>query len=279
VLVAVAAEEATAGAAAAELRALGATVVTELRFGNDRVVVHGGPFDDLAASQATAALRSSGWPAVTRPVEAGHLQAWQRHTRPINIADRLWVCFPWSEFDRSGPPGVVEIDPGRSFGTGGHPSTTLLLRELAHRINGGERVLDVGCGSGVLALSAARLGAASVHAVDVAADAVMATRANAHRNHLATTIDAWSAPVSDLRGEYDVVVANIGAPTLISLAPALLSLLAPGGWLGLSGMSPAQTSVVLASYPGLQVLGLPSEDDWTAIVANLARVTGAVPTT
>jgi ribosomal protein L11 methyltransferase len=266
-LVVVAAGESDTGAASGELRSLGATEINIRQVCGDRVLLYGGSFDDVSAARVVTDLRSRGWPAVVRPVAGGHLTAWRANTRPVEIANRLWVSFPWSEFDRDQAPDVVEIDPGRAFGTGGHPSTKLLLTELAERVRGGETVLDVGCGSGVLSVSAARLGAVSVTAVDLGDTAVEATRANAERNGVALKVDISCTPVDKVTGVFDVIVANIAASTLIELAAALQSRLAPGGWLGLSGMSRAQVSLVVAAYHHVRVVALPTDDDWAAVVA------------
>jgi ribosomal protein L11 methyltransferase len=185
----------------------------------------------------------------------------------LQVSDRLWVCFPWSEFDRTIAPTVVEIDPGRAFGTGGHPSTALLLAELDARLRGGESVLDIGCGSGVLAVCAASLGAARVTALDVRDVAVDMTRTNAARNGVAERVDASKRSVSDLDEVFDVVVANIGAPTLIDLASDVEARSASGGWIGLSGLSPAQVSMVAAAYRQVNVVATPQLDDWSAVIA------------
>ena len=110
---------------------------------------------------------------MTRPDGGPQLEAWQRDTRPIRFGDRLSVCVAWSEHDRRDLPGLVELGPG-GFGNGQHPTTRLLVEALLERIAGGERVLDVGCGSGVLGLCALRLGAGCVVATDIGADAVEA---------------------------------------------------------------------------------------------------------
>jgi ribosomal protein L11 methyltransferase len=221
-------------------------------------------------------VRAEGWPAVVRPAAGGHLAAWLASTRPLVIGDRLWVCFPWSEFDRDAAPAVVEIDTGRAFGAGNHPSTRLLLVELAGRLRGGETVLDVGCGSGVLSVCAARLGARSVVAVDIDPAALEATTANAARNDVEAVVEVSGAPVETLPGTFDVIVANIGAATLIGLAPAVRSRLAPLGWIGLSGLSPAQVSVVAAAYSDVDVVSVPTDDDWAAIVASRPARTSSV---
>jgi ribosomal protein L11 methyltransferase len=175
------------------------------------------------------------------------------------------VCFPWSEFDGDEPDTVVEIDPGRAFGTGAHPSTRLLLVELACSLRGGERVLDVGCGSGVLAVCAARLGA-RVTAVDITDEALTATRRNAIRNGVETDVHVSATPVERLSGRFDAIVANIGATVLIELASALQSRLDPDGWLALSGLSPGQVSKVAAAYSRLEITAVRADDDWVALV-------------
>ena len=252
--------------ASSALLSCGATSIDE-RPAGDGVLLYATLANDAPAEPVVARLRSAGWPAVVRPAGGGHLAAWLGHTRPVVIDDRLWVSFPWSEFDRSLAPLLVEVDPGRAFGTGAHPSTKLLITELAERLHVGESVLDVGCGSGVLSLCAARLGAAFVAAIDVREEALAVTRANAIRNDLANTIDVSDRQVSDVAGLFDVILANIGAATLVELAPQLQSRLRPTGWLGLSGISPAQVSKVSAAYPNLRVVAVTQDDDWSAIVA------------
>jgi ribosomal protein L11 methyltransferase len=265
-LVIVAARPDETDAAVAALVAHAGGAIEERPMGGNRILVYGHFADEQSAGAAVVALRSAGWPAAVRPLAGGHLTAWRNHTRPIDVRGRVWVCFPWSEFDRDQAPLVVEIDPGRAFGTGAHPSTLLLLRELADRLVGGEAVLDVGCGSGVLAVTAARLGAGSVLATDVRDEALAVTRANAARNGVAGAIELFTTPIDELDAVFDAIVANIGAATLIGLAPALQARLAPGGWLGLSGLSPAQVSEVAAAYDRVQVVSLPTDDDWAAIV-------------
>ena len=249
-----------------ELRARGAMSVEERSVARDRALVYARFADDSSAGRVVADLRSRGWPAVVRPVGGGHLAAWHANTRPVVVDDRLSVCFPWTEVDRERAGLLVEIDPGPAFGAGGHPSTVLLLVELARRMRGGESVLDVGCGSGVLSVSAARLGAASVTAVDVDKGAIVSTRANAARNGVGATVVASTTPAAELTGTFDVIVANIRAATLIELAAALQPRLAPRGWLGLSGLSPAQVSVVAAAYRPTRVIATPTRDDWAAVV-------------
>jgi ribosomal protein L11 methyltransferase len=237
--------------------------------GGPRMLLLAPAVDEAEGALAVAHLRAEGRTAVLRPDGGPRLAAWARHTRPIEITGRLTVCFAWSEHDRRDLPGVVELDPGFGFGTGGHPSTRLLLDELARRLAGGERVLDVGCGSGVLALSALRLGAASALAVDVDARAIEASRANGELNGLGARLQPTVAPLGQIGGVFDVVVANIGWAAIEDLAPDLVERVSPGGWLAVSGISPAHCSRVAASLRPLEVGRQQTDGDWAALV--LAR--------
>ncbi|TML92353.1 MAG: methyltransferase [Actinobacteria bacterium] len=169
--------------------------------------------------------------------------------------------------------GVLPVDGGRPGG-GGSPRRDRPGAGVRGRWSSVDRAVagrarasdDVGCGSGVLSVSAALLGAASVTAVDVDKGAIVSTRANAARNGVGATVVASTTPAAELTGTFDVIVANIGAATLIELAPALQPRLAPRGWLGLSGLSPAQVSVVAAAYRPTRVIATPTRDDWAAVV-------------
>ncbi|MFI5041798.1 MAG: 50S ribosomal protein L11 methyltransferase, partial [Acidimicrobiales bacterium] len=175
-------------------------------------------------------------------------------------------CFTWSEHDRRGRSNVVEFDPGGGFGTGAHPATRLLLEELAARLTGGERVLDVGCGSGVLALCALGLGASSAVGVDIDARGIEATRRNAELNGFEQRLEATLAPLGEIEGAFDVVVANIGRAGLVELAPDLVARVSRGGWLAVSGISPSQCSSVADWLRPLQVLEHRRSDEWSALV-------------
>jgi ribosomal protein L11 methyltransferase len=159
---------------------------------------------------------------------------------PVAIGARLWVGPTWHE----PPPGriAVRIDPGLAFGTGTHPSTRLVLGFLEREIRGGERVLDYGCGSGILAIAAARLGAAQVDAVDLDPQAVETTAANARANGV-----RLNAALPDALGAaaYDIVLSNILAQPLIVLAPLLAE---RGERIALSGILEEQAGEVGAAY-------------------------------
>ena len=185
---------------------------------------------------------------------------------PVEIGRRLWVGPSWHE-----PPAlriVVRLDPGLAFGTGTHPSTQLCLRFLDQHIRGGERVLDYGCGSGILAIAAAKLGAAQVDGVDVDPQALDTACANAGRNGIelrATLPEALPA------GSYDIVVSNILAQPLIVLAPLLAARTRPGGRIALAGILQAQAAEVAAAYAPWFDTGIHGvQDDW-ALVAGARR--------
>jgi ribosomal protein L11 methyltransferase len=225
--------------------------------------------DESAGGQVVARLRAEGRRAVLRPAGGVQLEAWTRHTSPVAVGDKITLCFVWSEHDRCDLSNVLELDPGGGFGSGMHPTTRLLLQELATRIRGAERVLDVGCGSGVLGLGALRLGAECVAACDIDPVAVEATRRNAAMNGLDHRLHATVAPLDEIAGTFDVIVANIGWAALVELAPQLAAHLSPSGWLAVSGISPAHCSLVAASLRPLQVVDRRRCDEWTVMV--LAR--------
>ena len=185
---------------------------------------------------------------------------------PVEIGRRLWVGPSWHE-----PPAlriVVRLDPGLAFGTGTHPSTQLCLRFLDQHIRGGERVLDYGCGSGILAIAAAKLGAAQVDGVDVDPQALETACANAGRNGIelrATLPEALPA------GSYDIVVSNILAQPLIVLAPLLAARIRPGGRVALAGILQSQAAELAAAYAPWFDTGIHGvQDDW-ALVAGARR--------
>jgi ribosomal protein L11 methyltransferase len=172
---------------------------------------------------------------------------WVRKTQaqftPIEIGERLWVGPSWHE-----PPGgrvAVRLDPGLAFGTGAHPTTRLMLLFLERQIKGGERVLDYGCGSGILAIAAAKLGAARVDGVDVDPQALATARANARANGIELLA---SLPEALPAAAYDIVVSNILAQPLILLAPLLAARIASGGQIALAGILEAQAAEVGAAY-------------------------------
>jgi ribosomal protein L11 methyltransferase len=186
-------------------------------------------------------------------------EGWKRHFAPLDVG-RVRVRPSW--IDAPPPPGSVEVvlDPGMAFGTGSHATTSLCLAALSDllALRPGASVLDVGTGSGILAIAARRLGARRVAANDDDPKAVEVATENARRN--GADVEVVALPVGEVPGSFDVVVANILANTLVELAPAIASKLAPGGVVLLSGILAAQEDEVRRAYRALGLEPLPSGD-------------------
>lgn len=220
-----------------------------------------------------AAARAAGIdlpPFQTQPLEdRDWVRASQAQFAPLEVGRRLWVGAHWHQ----APPGrlAVRIDPGLAFGTGSHPTTRLVLGFLEARLRGGERVLDYGCGSGILAIAAARLGAAAVDAVDVDPQAVETTAQNAAANGVQVRALLPDALPAARSATYDIVISNILAQPLIVLAPLLAARAAPGARLALAGLLDAQADEVAAAYHGAFELGVEASLDGWALLAGARR--------
>lgn len=194
-------------------------------------------------------------------------QDWVRLTQsqfePVEITSSFWIVPTWHE-----PPArarqVIRLDPGLAFGTGTHPTTRMCLRWVAGRSHAGERVLDYGCGSGILAIAAAKFGATDVDAVDIDEAAVQSAQLNAGANGVAIRTGLPDAA----RGSYRVVLANILASPLKVLAPLLCGHVAPGGDLVLAGILARQADELKAAYaPYLPLEVADEEDGWILMTA------------
>lgn len=247
------------------LQGLGAGGVGATGTGTNRWLVRATAGDEASDELVAGRLRSDGLMAVVRPDNGVRLDAWMDHTRPRSFGNRVTVCFAWTEHERAGLPGLVELGLG-GFGNGAHPTTAMLIGELLDRVTGGERVLDVGCGSGVLGLCALRLGAGELVAMDVKPAAVEATLRNARLNGMDMVTRATVEPLGELDGPFDVIVANVGRGALVELSPDLRRLLAPGGWLGVSGFSPAQRDQVAGFLRPLGDVANRADGEWAATV-------------
>jgi len=203
------------------------------------------------------------WPAEAVVVDLdAALDAWRPYARAVRITDRLVIRPPW--VSPVGAAMEVVVDPGRAFGSGAHPSTRLALAALVGRVRGGEQVLDVGCGSGVLALAALALGASTAVGVDIDPAARAATAANADRNGMAGRL----AVTDVVGGQYPLVLANLLLPDLVAVAPAVAGAVEPGGALVVSGVLDGQRAAVEAAY-ALPVVEERDEEGWLALT--LAR--------
>jgi len=189
-------------------------------------------------------------------------QDWVRLTQsqfePVPITPSFWVVPSWHE-PPAGAQWVLRLDPGLAFGTGTHPTTRMCLKWIAQHPPKGQRVLDYGCGSGILAIGAAMLGAASVDAVDIDPDAVTAAQANALANQVDLNLGLPEVAV----GVYPLVVANILAAPLKVLAPLLCSHVETGGSLLLAGILERQTMDIQAAYqPYMNLQVADTQEGW-----------------
>lgn len=194
-------------------------------------------------------------------------QDWVRLTQsqfePVGITDDFWIVPTWHE-PPAGAKHVIRLDPGLAFGTGTHPTTRMCLRWIAARELKSQRVLDYGCGSGILAIGAARMGATDVTAVDIDPAAVTATELNAHANHV--RLNSGLPDVA--QGTYGVVLANILATPLRVLAPLLCAHVAAGGHLVLAGILSRQSPELQQAYaPWLRLSVADEQEGWVLMTA------------
>jgi ribosomal protein L11 methyltransferase len=234
-------------------------------------------FEPAVDAQGALALASArlevGVP--THVVEAVADDDWVRRTQaqfgPIQASARIWIVPTWCE-----PPDAsacnLRIDPGLAFGTGSHATTRLCLRWLDAVLARGTSVLDYGCGSGILAIAATKLGAGEACAVDIDPDAVGASMANAAAN----AVDIRCTTPDSLRvGDFDIVVANILANPLQLLAPMLAARVKRGGDIALSGILDAQAGALTAAYARWFNIGVwASEDGWVLLAGRRKRDDG-----
>ncbi len=218
--------------------------------------------------------RPARWRRARRLRDEDWQRAWQRRLRARRIG-RLLVRPSWDTATAKAGEVAIEIEPGMAFGTGEHPTTALCLRALAELVRGGESVLDLGTGSGILAIAAAKLGAARVLALDIDPQAVRAARENARRNGVEGVIDVHQGtltPGMTARARYDLICANIDGLTLERLAPLLARALGPGGRLVLSGFLSESARALAEAFSalGLRPLAELHEAPWAALVLEKA---------
>jgi ribosomal protein L11 methyltransferase len=203
--------------------------------------------------------------------ESDWAESWKEHFHVLHLGKRLVVKPSWRKHHRTGDEVVIDLDPGMAFGTGLHPTTRLCLRALEERSERGPlgRALDVGCGSGILAIAAVKLGATRVLGVDIDPIAIEATEANARHNRVNKRIRAREGSVPTDDGPFDLVLANLIAGILVELAPHLADEVAEGGTLIASGIFIDREADVRAALEsaGLRIVKAWHESDWVALEA------------
>ena len=221
-------------------------------------------------------LEASGIPyeLATNGVEQEDWQnAWKKYYHAMDIGKRLAIVPGWEQYDTDRT--AITMDPGMAFGTGTHETTALCLEVLDERVRGGERVLDIGTGSGILAIAALKLGAAAAEGVDIDPMCVRTAGENAARNGVEDRLTVLVGDLSDkASGVYDLITANIVAAAILSLAPHVPALLAPGAVFIASGIIDTRKEEVLAGLraAGLEPFDVREKRGWVCIVCRKQEV-------
>ena len=244
----------------------------------DTVIIH--LYLEPGASQVetlaliAARMEAAGIPYTveTEGVEQEDWQnGWRKYCHPMEIGSRLAVVPSWQQYDTDRVKLI--LDPGLAFGTGGHETTSLCLEALDEQVRGGERVLDIGTGSGILAIAALKLGAASAEGVDIDPVAVRTAGENAALNGVQDKLTVLVGDLSDkASGTYDIITANIVANAILSLAPAVPGLMAEGATFIASGIIDSRKDEVIAGLEkaGLAVVEVKEKRGWECIVCKKA---------
>lgn len=225
------------------------------------------PAEDLSARLLAAAAEADISPPHDYQINEVEEQNWvaltQAQFEPIRITERLWIVPSWHV--ASDPAAVnLKLDPGMAFGTGSHPTTRLCLEWLSRQVLASKRVLDYGCGSGILGIAALRLGCAQALGVDIDERALAAARDNAAGNDVALRLQHSARALDE---EFDLVIANILTNPLCLLAPLLAGRVAAGGRLALAGVLEAQTEQVIGAYaPFIELEVSALREGWALLV-------------
>lgn len=274
-------EDADAGTAAEQPQFGEPGAVTTPGWQRSRLAVLFAADTDVATCIAAAAnaVGLDALPAyrIDTVAEQNWVQLTQSQFEPIRVSARLWIVPSWHQ-----PPDpdavCLILDPGMAFGTGSHPTTRLCLEWIEREVHPDQalNLLDYGCGSGILAIAAYRLGAARVVGVDIDTQAVRAAKDNAERNAVPASNAQFHASDAAVDGHYDLVVANILANPLKALAPALVALVAPGGRLALSGILVEQAEDMIAIYaPYIALAVADQREGWVCLSGTRTVPSGA----
>jgi len=231
---------------------------------------------ETTTAQHALEVLAERWSPMAESVAAdAGLDAWRDHAQVWRVGS-IVIVPPWLEApaDVAENDLVLSIDPGRAFGSASHETTRMCLEVVVERVTPGSAVADIGCGSGVLAIAAARRGATMVVATDIAPDAIVATLDNARRNNVVELVEVSTATVEELRpSAFDLVLANIGSATLRSMSAALMQIAKPDGILVLSGLLAEQADLVIESFEqaGARCIEVRADGEWRTVVMNRPR--------
>lgn len=224
--------------------------------------------DEATANLAIQSLDPALEPRLEWVVGDAWRDAWKEHFRPFAVAPGIVVRPPWEAYEAKEGERVLELEPGRAFGTGLHETTSLVCGALVEHGDElrGKPLLDVGTGSGILALAALHLGASHATCTDNDEEVIPVVLENAERNGMADKVKAAAIGLDAVEGTFPVVVANIEARVLVPMASELKAKVAKGGLLVLSGILLPQEAEVVAAYAPFQVVSAPKKGEWVAIV-------------
>lgn len=203
--------------------------------------------------------------------------AWMKYYKPFKVGERLYVKPEWETLDDPEGRVVFVCNPGLAFGSGTHETTQLCMKALEERIHGGEVVLDMGCGSGILSIVAALLGASYVVGADIDRKAAEVSRSNAALNHVSDRTEFHACDLcqdsscADRPGGYDIIVMNIVADVILALLPKAKELLSPKGTLILSGIIDARLEDILSAVQktGFVIQSVQIDNNWCAVIVGL----------
>lgn len=204
----------------------------------------------------------------TKETSEDDWQEWRRFFKPVLVSKRVVIKPTWEEYKLKENELIVEIDPGMAFGTGTHETTRLCIQLMDNIIKGGETLFDVGTGSGILAIAAAKLGAAKVLGIDNDEKAVCVATENVELNSANEKVSISGIPLSDIEGLFDIIVANILAEDLVEMRKELLRRLAQSGRLILSGILKTKAEMVIAAYSdeGATIEQQIDDGEWSALM-------------
>ena len=200
--------------------------------------------------------------------------AWKEHFKPLHIGRNMVVRPTWHDDGPADGEATIWLDPGMAFGTGHHPTTRMCIEQIERTVAPGSRVLDVGCGSGILSIAAARVGASQVLGLDLDPKAIDVAKENAQKNGVseALTFSSGSLPSPDVRsGSFDLAVANISAKVVIDIASELATAVRTGGVVIASGILIEKQDLVRSALAdaGADVTDLVTDDGWATLIASV----------